>query len=85
MNCPDEEVFKKMNYNQLMDNSAKQLGVFGPTEILKPFDTYQFNNYERYDAATFSEPHKAEVRDTQFPKDIEQAYELGKRLVRESI
>ena len=32
-------------------------------------------------AATFSEAHKAEVRDKQFPIDLEKAYELGKRLV----
>ena len=28
-----------------------------------------------------SEAHKAEVRETQFPIDLEKAYELGKRLV----
>ena len=39
------------------------------------------NLYDRYDAATFSEAHKAEVRDNQFPIDLEIAYELGKRLV----
>ncbi|MGN0216179.1 MAG: hypothetical protein ACI4BG_06530 [Prevotella sp.] len=44
--------------------------------------TYQFNNYSRYNAAMFDETHKAEVRATQFPKDLEAAYELGKRLVK---
>ena len=62
-------------------SAANQLGVFGPTEILCSYDTYQFSNYDRYDAATFSEAHKAEVRDNQFPIDLEKAYELGKRLV----
>ncbi len=81
MNCPNEEVYRQMNYPILMDTSAQQLGVFGPTEILCSYDTYQFSNYDRYDAATFSEAHKAEVRDTQFPLDLEKAYELGKRLV----
>ena len=81
MNCPNEEVYRQMNYPILMDTSAKQLGVFGPTEILYSYDTYQFSNNDRYDAATFSEAHKAEVRDTQFPIDLEKAYELGKRLV----
>ena len=38
----------------------------------------------RYDAAQFDESHKAEVRATQFPKDMETAYELGKRLVKEA-
>jgi multimeric flavodoxin WrbA len=72
---------RSMNYPILMDTSAKQLAVFGPTEILCSYDTYQFSNYDRYDAATFSEAHKAEVRETQFPIDLEKAYELGKRLV----
>lgn len=81
MNCPNEEVYRQMNYHILMDCSASQLGVFGPTEILCSYDTYQFPNYDRFDAATFDESHKAEVRDTQFPVDLEKAYELGKHLV----
>lgn len=84
MNCPNEEVYRMMNYQHLMDNSAMQLGVFGPTEILRSYDTYQFNNYDRYDADSFDPVHKAEVRDNQFPKDLEQAYELGKKLVNEA-
>ncbi len=84
MNCPNEEVYRQMNYHILMDTAAQQLGVFGPTEILCSFDTYQFPNYERYDAATFDATQKAEVRDTQFPYDMEKAYKLGKRLVEQS-
>ena len=45
------------------------------------FDTYQFNDYNRYDATMIDARHKEEMRDTQFPKDLERAYELGKRLV----
>ena len=81
MNCPNEDVYRQMNYPILMDTSAQQLGVFGPTEILCSYDTCQFSNYERYDAANFSEAHKTEVRNTQFPIDLEKAYELGKHLV----
>ena len=81
MNCPNEDIYRQMHYDVLMDNAAQQLGVFGPTEILRSYDTYQFQNYDRYDVATFSEVHKAEVRDSQFPKDMESAFELGVRLV----
>lgn len=81
MNCPNEELYRQMNYHSLMDTSALQLGMFGPTEILCSYDTYQFNNYDRYDAAGFNEPHKAEVRANIFPRDLERAFELGKRLV----
>ena len=44
MNCPNEEVYRQMNYPILMDTSAQQLGVFGPTEILCSYDTDQFSN-----------------------------------------
>ncbi|MCR4853117.1 MAG: flavodoxin family protein [Prevotella sp.] len=84
MNCSSEEAYQQMGYNILMDTNAQQLGMFGPTEILRSFDTFQFSNYDRYDAAAFDEAHKAEVRATQFPKDLEKAFELGKRLVEQA-
>lgn len=67
----------------MMITSGRVPGLVLPpgAEILCSYDTYQFSNYDRYDAATFSEAHKAEVRDNQFPIDLEKAYELGKRLV----
>ncbi len=80
MNCPDEEVYHANDYHILMDTNARQLGMFGPTEILYSFDTYQFNDYSRYDTAMLPEEHKARMRETQFPKDLQKAYELGKRL-----
>ena len=63
-----------------MDTTARQLGMFGPTEILYSFDTYQFNDYSRYDTAMLPEEHKARMHETLFPKDLQKAYELGKRL-----
>ena len=53
--------------------------------IYKALNALSFfeRNYSRYDATMFDEHHKAEVRATQCPKDLEAAYELGKRLVRE--
>ncbi len=85
MNCPNEAVYQERNYGILLDSSAQQLGMYGPTEILRSYDTYQFFDYSRFDAAAFNEPHKAEVRDTQFPKDLERAYEMGKRLVEQCL
>ena len=81
MNCPDENVFRANNYHILMDATARQLGMFGPAEILYNFDTYQFNDYSCYDTDMLPEEHKARMRKTQFPKDLQKAYELGKRLV----
>ena len=80
MNCPDEQMYKDNGYDILMDVNARQLGMFGPTEILYSFDTYQFKDYSRYDAAMIPAEHKKLMHETQFPKDLENAYELGKRL-----
>ena len=85
MNCPNEQIYKDNAYDILMDVNARQLGMFGPTEILYSFDTYQFNDYNRYETAAIDEQRKASVRDTQFPKDLEKAYELGKKLVTDSM
>ncbi len=83
MNCTNMETYKANDYDILMDVNANQLGMFGPTEILYSFDTYQFSDYSRYDAAQIDGEHKAEIHRTQFPKDLEKAYELGRRLVKE--
>lgn len=85
MNCPNEQIYKDNAYDILMDVNARQLGMFGPTEILYSFDTYQFNDYNRYETAAIDEQRKASVRDKQFPKDLEKAYELGKKLVTDSM
>ena len=82
MNCPDVQMYKSNAYDILMDVNARQLGMFGPTEILYSFDTYQFNDYSRYDAAMIPAEHKKLMHETQFPMDLENAYELGKRLVK---
>ena len=84
MNCPDEEVYRANNYHILMDANARQLGMFGPTEVLYSFDTYQFNDYSRYDAEGLPAERKAEKHRTQFPLDLDAAYNLGRRLVEET-
>ena len=84
MNCPDEEMYRANNYHILMDTNAHQLGMFGPTEVLYSFDTYQFNDYSRYDAEGLPAERKAEKHRTQFPLDLDTAYNLGRRLVEET-
>ena len=81
MNCP-EDLSKQIGYDKILgtDENACRL-VFGHCEVLNSYDTYQYTDYSKYDCDMFDEKHKREVRDTQFPKDLEKAFELGKRLV----
>ena len=80
MNCP-KEWMEKYNYPTILEDNINSLKhVFGYSEVLYSCDTYQFIDYSKYDIDLFDEKHKAKVRDEQFPKDMENAFDLGKRL-----
>lgn len=71
----------RQGYGAAFETAAQMIGmIFGSCETLYACDTYQFTDYSRYYAGMFSEEHKAEVREKQFPIDLRNAYELGKRL-----
>lgn len=81
MNATTEQM-KQYSMDSVLN--ANELGfkmVYGYAETLYVCDTYQFNDYSKYNCNMFDESHKAEVRDNQFPKDLAKAYDLGKRLV----
>lgn len=68
-------------YGAIFEQTAYMIKMlFGSCETLYSGDTYQFSDYSKYYAGMWDERHKAEVRDKQFPLDLQNAYELGKRL-----
>ena len=80
MNCP-EELASQINYPTILEENVKSLNhIMGYAESLYSYDTYQFADYSKYNCDLFDEKHKKEVQQTQFPKDLEKAFELGKRL-----
>ncbi len=80
MNAP-ESYFNSGNYHIILNDNIESLRhVFGYSEALYAFDTFQYNDYSKYDCDLFDAEHKAKVRDEQFPKDLKKAYDLGKRL-----
>lgn len=79
MNASKE--YAEKGYRALMEgyaNSMKRLG--GSTEYYAACDTLQFEDYSRFAAGTFNEEHKRKVREEQFPKDLQAAYDIGFRL-----
>ena len=77
----NEEGYKQFNYHKILpptENYIKML--FGYCETINAYDTYQFSDYSKYDCDLFDEKHKSEVRENQFPKDLENAFELGRKL-----
>lgn len=76
-----ESWFNASNYHIILDENVESLRhVFGYSEALYAFDTFQYTDYSKYDCDYFDADHKAKVRDEQFPKDMQKAYELGQRL-----
>ena len=81
MGYPDEEGLKDFGYISMFNETQRFLKqLFGYSEILYAYNTYQFSDYSRYDVAEGIEPMKAKWRDEHFPEDLKKAYDLGKRL-----
>lgn len=80
MNVPSD-IAEKLGYTALFGHYRSLLErLGGPSEILVSNDTYQFDDYSRYEASMFDEKHKAQVRAEQFPIDCQEAFEIGARL-----
>lgn len=74
-----EEAAKAFRHT-LDENATFLKMIFGYTETLCSYSGYQFSDYSRYDIMDGAEQIRAKYRDEQLPKDLEAAYELGKRL-----
>lgn len=84
MNIP-EQAMPEWQYPTLLGTCAKQLEEnFGHSETLYACNTYQFADYSRYAFTYFSEEEKRRYRDEHFPKDLENAFALGQRLVKQA-
>ena len=75
-----EERMKKFGYDQHIILNERLLEmIFGPSESLFSFDTYQFEDYSKVIADIFDPKKKAKRREEVFPKDCEKAFEMGAR------
>lgn len=80
MNCP-KDLAKEINYHTILDENIKSFNhIMGYAEGLYSYDTKQFADFSKYNCDLFDENHKNEVQQIQFPKDLEKAFELGKKL-----
>ena len=54
---------------------------FAGCESFYVTDTMQFDDYSKYVCEAFDPEHKAKRKAEEFPKDLQKAFELGKKLV----
>lgn len=79
MNCP-EQLRERIYAPMFRGIESSMNTLVGPCEALYACDTYQFDDYDRYDADMFSAERKAEQREKQWPIDCQRARELGERI-----
>jgi multimeric flavodoxin WrbA len=80
-----EELMREWGYQWFFDNHQRLLQIiFGASELLCSFDTYQFKDYSKVVVERFDPAKKAKRRQEVFPQDCEQALALGRSLARQA-
>ena len=77
------EMYEQFGYAPILAHDRMFLEqYFGSCEVLNAQGTWQFYpDYSKYDASAVDLEEKQWYRDNQWPKDLQAAYELGKRMV----
>lgn len=79
-----KEFYDKL-YKDAFEGYANELKMLNGEVCLCPcHDTLQMAYYSKYNMASFDEGKKKLSREKNFPRDLENAYQIGQRLVRET-
>ena len=83
MNVPNDYYYNLFHYHEILEPVRAQMeAFFGYCEQLEARNTWQFYpDYSKFDAAAVDIEQKQWFRENQWPKDMEAAYEMGKRLI----
>jgi len=81
MNVP-ENLMNKLGYPAALGVLEYSISKnFGKCEPFYVTDTNQFDDYSKYVCDAFDPAHKAKIKEEEFPKDLQKAFELGRKLV----
>lgn len=82
MNVTEEEMKKRSYIQHLGIGERVMETLFGASESLFSFDTYQFDDYSKVVADRFDAQKKARRRKEIFPIDCKKAFDMGARMVK---
>ena len=75
-----EDQMKQIGYDRSLGLAETVMArIFGKSESLLVYDTYQFDDYSKYDVTVFDVEAKAKRRKEEFPKDCQKAFDMGVR------
>lgn len=79
------EASQMMGYNTLFNKYEANLeGLFMKPEHLYVHETYQFSDYSKYVSDVFDEKERKRIHETQFPKDLQHAFEIGQTIAKKA-
>ncbi len=85
MNAPEESA-KRLDYDRLFSaNESVMRMVFGHSESIMSYNTYQFSDYSTMVADRFDVEQKEKRRREIFPKDCQKAYDMGVALTKKPL
>ena len=75
-----EDQMKLMGYDRYIKGVEMFMErTFGESESLFVTDTYQFDDYSKYESSAFNVEEKTKRRKEEFPKDCQRAFGMGVR------
>jgi len=76
-----EQRAKSQNYGAIFQFNERRLKALnGASDFLVSYNTYQFDDYSKYDAPMFDEKAKAKYKAEHFPQECQKAFDIGVRL-----
>lgn len=82
LGAPEERAISQ-NYNAIFKLFEARLKSFhGTSEYLVSYNTYQFDDYSKYDAPMFDEKAKAKYKADHFQLECKKAFDIGARLAK---
>lgn len=85
MNVTEEQIKEYGFDHHLIINENMLQRVFGASETLCSFDTYQFEDYSKVVANRFDPEKKAKRRQEVFPNDCKKVFEMGVKFAQQGI
>ena len=84
MNATEEQMKEFGFGQQLSFNEMLLQMIFGDSETLFSFDTYQFDDYSKVLSDRFDPVNKAKRRKEVFPEDCENAFKMGAKFTKKN-
>ena len=78
-----EELANQMYPNMFNRTEFMIETVFTKPERIFAYDTYQFNDYDKYVVETFDKNEKLKHKNEQFPKNLQKAYDEGVKMAKQ--